>query len=94
MSAPATEALAEVLEDYEGEESRYAIYVVSPHPIYAASRDEPNRRRIAETSLDGIGLTLFTLRAEKEIGDDSRVGIFDRFSRVWLVNPWAKGDLG
>lgn len=77
-------------EDYEGEESRYAIYAVD---IAAAGRILPDRKRIAETSLEGIGLCLQTLREEDEITDDSRVGIFDRLDRRWLVNPWARGDL-
>lgn len=99
MSAVAD--LQEVREDYEGEDSRYAIYVVQPnHPTASTVGDALRqafegrpRKRIAETSLDGIGLCLQTLRDEDEITDDSRIGIFDRLSRKWLVNPWAKGDL-
>jgi hypothetical protein len=84
------EMLVDAIGDYEGEDSRYAIYAVS---TAKARIGGPPRRRIAETSLDGIGLCLSTLRAENEITDDSRVGIFDRLDRIWVVNPWARGDL-
>lgn len=69
-------------------DDRYAIYAVG------AMRDDDGgrpRHRIAETSRDGIGLALVTLRDEGEYGDDSRIGIFDRETRTWIVNPWAKG---
>lgn len=77
-------------EDYDGEESRYAIYSVD---VSNTPRSHLDRKRIAETSLDGIGLCLSTLRAEGDLSADSRVGIFDRLDRTWLVNPWARGDL-
>jgi hypothetical protein len=64
------------------ESDRYAIYVATAR----------NRRRLAETSLNGIGLCLRTLRDEGQITNDSRVGILDRLDHLWLVNPWAKGD--
>lgn len=90
---------SEPLDDYEGEESRFAIYTVKPD--YRALRQLAEgtydaalyRRRIAETSRDGIGGCLATLREEGDLTDDSRVGILDRLDRVWLVNPWARGDL-
>lgn len=78
--------------DYEGEESRYAIYSVAPTYVYEPSLSTPGRARLAETSLGGIGLCLHTLRAEGDLSEDSRVGIFDRLHRDWLVNPWARGD--
>jgi hypothetical protein len=85
-----SEPRALALGDYEGEESRYAIY--------SLRRDAPayppeERSRLAETSLDGIGVTIRTLREDGDVSDDTRVGVFDRLTRDWLVNPWAKGDL-
>lgn len=58
--------------------------------IYAVDR-EGERHRIAFTDLRGIGLTLSVLRNEGQITNDDRVGILDRFERLWVVNPWAKG---
>lgn len=49
-------------------------------------------RRIAETSLEGIGITIVTLRSENEIHEDDSLGIYDRETRTWIVNPWAKGQ--
>lgn len=94
MSALLERPVAES-QDYEGEESRYAIYAVGPvetrpdsvHPRHV------DRRRIAETSLDGIGACLVTLREEDEITNNSRIGVLDRLTRQWVVNPWARGDL-
>ena len=62
---------------------RYAIYVVAVGANV--------RLRLAETSLDGIGVCLRTLRDEDQFNDHSRMGIFDRHTREWLVNPWAAG---
>lgn len=56
-------------------DDRYAIY--------------GGRRRIAETSLDGIGSCLVTLLGEDQINGSTAVGIFDRVTREWIVNPWA-----
>lgn len=66
----------------------------APHPsgndrycIYAITRR--NRWRLAETSLEGIGITLRTLHEEGQTtGDGVRVGVFDRTDRIWLVDPW------
>lgn len=66
---------------HESGDDRYAIYAVTRR----------NSWRIAETSETGIGMTLRVLRSEEQITDDSRVGIFDRETRRWLINPWAKG---
>jgi hypothetical protein len=77
-------------------DDRYAIYSVAPSsvgPSRVLTPDHDRRRRIAETSLGGIGLTLQTLRDEGDLTNDSRVGILDRETRSWLVNPWARGDL-
>lgn len=82
---------SEPIEDYEGEESRYAIYSVRLPYVYEAAFSTSTRRRVCETSLDGIGGALRLMREEGEIGHDSRIGIFDRRDREWLVNPWAKG---
>jgi hypothetical protein len=65
--------------DYEGEESRYAIYSVRPMP--AGDRPTVARKRLAETSLDGIGVCLRTLREDGDLTDNSRVGILDRLTR-------------
>lgn len=64
-------------------EDRFAIYGVNI---------DGKRKRIAETSEDGIGLCLRTLREEGEITNDTRVGVLDRQTRQWIVNPWARGD--
>lgn len=66
---------------------RYRIYAVSLSVQLGTER----RRRLAETSLDGIGLTLRTLREDGDLTDDTRIGILDRETREWLVNPWAVG---
>jgi hypothetical protein len=58
---------------------RYAVYAVR----------EGKRRRIAETNLSGIGCALDTLRAEGEFDERDRIGLFDRQTREWIVNPWA-----
>lgn len=71
-------------------DDRFAIYSVSRSDVHHGSPDE-GRRRIAETSLDGIGLCISTLREDGEIDGDTRIGIFDREARTWIVNPWAKG---
>lgn len=55
--------------------------------VYAC--DKSGRRYIAETSLTGLGLCLLTLHEEDEFPPGTRVGVFDRLRRVWLVNPWA-----
>lgn len=68
---------------------RYAIYAVCIEQGDVAI--STSTLRLAETSLLGIGLTLVTLDDEGEITDDTRVGILDRETRHWIVNPWAKG---
>lgn len=69
----------------ESDDERYAIYRWTPGD---GAREH---HRLAETSLEGIGLTLRTLRDEGEITGDTRVGIFDRQERTWIINPWAAG---
>jgi hypothetical protein len=65
---------------------RLAVYVVAPGN---QARDEiVSRRRIAETSVDGLGLTLITLFEEHEF-DGVRVGVFDRSRREWIISPWS-----
>lgn len=81
----------------------YHLVGAQPHPsgddryrIYSVSRRSVGMgdvlHDLADTSQDGIGLTLVTLRDEEQITNDTRVGILDRETRQWLVNPWAKGD--
>jgi hypothetical protein len=65
-------------------DDRYAIYSVCVEPRM--------RRRIAETSLTGIGGTIETLREEGQLSPASRVGVLDRLDRKWIIDPWAKGD--
>lgn len=74
-------------------DDRYAIYAVIPALSRSGARADRSRRRLCETSRDGIGTALVTMRDDGEIGDDTRVGIFDRLERTWIVNPWAKGTL-
>jgi hypothetical protein len=57
------------------------------YAIYAASREGTYRRRIAETSRDGLGAALVTLADEGEFLG-YRIGIFDRHRRLWIVNPF------
>ena len=58
---------------------RYRIYGITAR----------GRWQLADTTLDGIGITLRTLYEEGQTtGDGVRVGIFDRTERIWLVNPW------
>ena len=66
-------------EPHPNGEDRYAVYAITAR----------GRWRLAETSLDGIGITLRTLHDEGQTtGDGVRVGIFDRTTREWLVSPW------
>lgn len=95
MSA-GTEMLDELLEHdlvdapHPNGDDRYAIYAVRLGM----------RRRIAETSRDGIGLALVSLRSldpdglpdpggSEDFTDRDAIGIFDRQTRKWIVNPWA-----
>ena len=59
-------------------DDRYAIYVVTNNVHH----------RLAETSLEGIGLTVETLREDGDIEPGTRVGVFDREKREWLISPW------
>ena len=88
--------------DFDAERFRSAQppHPDAPHPsgndryaIYATAERLRAKHRIAETSRDGIGTCLATLRDEGQITDDTRVGILDRETRIWLVNPWARGDV-
>lgn len=47
-------------------------------------------RRVAETSLKGVGDTLICLRDEGEIAPDDCVGVLDQVERHWLLNPWVR----
>jgi hypothetical protein len=68
---------------------RLAIYAVTSGAATGSQGGTgPERRRIAETSVAGLGTCLMTLRAEGEF-DNARVGVFDREARVWLISPWA-----
>lgn len=73
----------------------------APHPsgldrfaVYTLRAGE--RVRLAETSRDGIGLTITTLVSEGEFrglrDEQTPLGIFDRQERAWVINPWARGD--
>lgn len=61
---------------------RIAVYVVNARG---------GRRRVAKTSEEGIGMTLRVLREEGQITGDDRIGLFDRETREWAINPWARG---
>lgn len=77
------------------DDERYGIYAVNP----AVGMSHDRLRRLAETSLAGIGLTLLTMLGldpdgqpdgnEPEIARGERFGILDRRSRRWIVNPWT-----
>lgn len=64
------------------DEDRIAVY-------RADSQQQASRRVLAETSLSGLGICLLTLQEEGEFPPGTRVGVFDRKNRAWLVNPWA-----
>lgn len=66
---------------HESGNDRYSIYVLRAG----------ERRRLADTSRDGIGITLVTLAEEGEITQLDSLGILDRETRKWIANPWAKG---
>lgn len=75
-----------------GELDRYAIYVVNPkvpRVIAGRWRDDTGRRRVYCTSRDGIGQGLEMLLDENEIPRGWRVGVLDRVSRRWIVNPFV-----
>lgn len=63
---------------------RFAIYRVERRSLFS---QRPRHARLAETSLDGVGLTLTTLHGEGEF-DGWRIGILDRQTRHWIVNPF------
>lgn len=72
---------------HEDGSDRYAIYVIWRQ---RTGRNGLKRRRLAETSETGLGACLRTLYDEDEITEEGqRVGIFDRETRRWLINPWA-----
>ena len=50
-----------------------------------------DQRQLADTSLQGIGTCLVTLRADGEISNDDKVGIRDRIEHKWIVNPYGVG---
>lgn len=80
-------------------EDRFAVYTLRRIP-YEEGRgnrrgDRPRQVRLAETSRDGLGITITTLVAEGEFrgprDEQTPLGIFDRQERSWIVNPWAGG---
>lgn len=46
--------------------------------------------RLAQTSIEGIGLALVTLRDEGQITQSDYVGVYDRRKKEWLLPPKAK----
>lgn len=66
-------------------EDRVAVYRVWPNPSGAGM----SRSRIAETSLEGLGVCLLTLHEEAEFYPGDRIGLFDREKRSWLINPFV-----
>lgn len=72
-------ALAELPEDDVRPDERFAVLV--------GARGARRFKRIAETSLSGIGLCLLTLREEGQFGNADRVGILDRRAGQWLIYP-------
>lgn len=61
---------------------RYALYTLR------YEHGEEVHHRLCETSREGIGLALETMIKEGEIQRGDSVGLFDRESRDWLINPW------
>lgn len=59
---------------------RYALYCYRP--------GQPEAKRVCETSLTGIGSALLRMLEEDEIERGCRVGILDRRTRDWLINPY------
>lgn len=61
---------------------KYAVYIVG----YRSGK--LLRRRLCETSREGIGLALETMIEEDEIERGDSIGIFNRETRTWLINPY------
>lgn len=78
-------------EPHPSGDDRYAIYSVANLGSGAPAKASDRRVRIAETSEEGLGITLRTLYDEGQITNETRVGILDRLERRWIVNPWAAG---
>jgi hypothetical protein len=68
------------VNDYEGEESRFAWYVVTRLGV---------RRRLCETSWEGLGPALRTMYEDGEIERGDAIGLFDRKEKTWPINPWT-----
>lgn len=57
--------------------------------VYIVGRRGGERERVAECSVQALGLCLLTLRDEGQLTHTSRVGVLDRDLRRWVINPWA-----
>lgn len=64
------------------EEDRYAIYAI--HRMF-----HPEQVRVCETSETGVVAAIKQMILEGEIKRGERVGIFDRLTRQFIVNPYA-----
>jgi hypothetical protein len=79
--------------DKEREEGRYRIYVYKPGSKDRHGLAVPGGRLICLTATPAnVEATLAVMREEKQITNDSIVGIKDDVERKWLINPLAKGD--
>lgn len=77
-----------IVEPDPTEEDRYGLYV---RDLVDGKRE---LRRIAETSLDGIGSTLLQLADDRrELGGSPTevVGVLDRIERRWISGVWQGG---
>jgi hypothetical protein len=71
-------------------DDRYAIYVFPPRGASMGGLVQaPERRRVYETSLSGIGQGIAMLYEEDEIPRGWRVAVLDRLTRRWIVNPFV-----
>ncbi len=65
------------------QEDRFAIYAVHRDP------HDHEQRRVCETSETGVVYAIKTMVAEGEIKRGEAVGVFDRLTRSWVINPYV-----
>lgn len=90
----ASNGLSNWVEQWEHEDAprfdesdRYAIYTVPPRQGLRGSTGA--QKRLCETSSDGVVPAILQMLEEEEIPRGYRVGVFDRLTRRWLVDPYA-----
>lgn len=61
---------------------RYAVYALR------YEKGQVVRRRVCETSQDGVVYAMETLMEEGEIERGDVIGLFNRQTRTWVINPF------